>query len=137
MKENVTEGGFKFRSYLISESLINITNCEDIGKDLSLNVDLDAEVVETDSMVSLTVDIHDEAKNLKIHVKIKGYFESKEVEENSRKRFTALNAPAILFPYVRAYISSLTGQSGIRPLILPTVNLHSHGEKLLQKLDLK
>ena len=33
------------------------------------------------------------------------------------------NALAILFPYARTIISSLTSQSGREPIILPTVNL--------------
>ena len=33
------------------------------------------------------------------------------------------NAIAILFPYVRAFISSLTAQANITPMILPTYNL--------------
>lgn len=33
------------------------------------------------------------------------------------------NSIAILFPYVRAYVSVITVQSNIRPVILPTMNL--------------
>lgn len=33
------------------------------------------------------------------------------------------NALAILFPYLRALVSTLTAQSGREPLILPTVNI--------------
>src|SRR5699024_2163428 len=34
-----------------------------------------------------------------------------------------LNAPAIIFPYLRAFITNITSQSGMSPLILPTLNL--------------
>lgn len=33
------------------------------------------------------------------------------------------NAIAILFPYIRAFVSSLTAQANITPMILPTYNL--------------
>lgn len=33
------------------------------------------------------------------------------------------NALAILFPYIRSIVSSVTAQSGREPIILPTVNL--------------
>ena len=36
--------------------------------------------------------------------------------------FIKINAPAIAFPYVRTYISNLTLQSGVDPIILPSVN---------------
>lgn len=35
------------------------------------------------------------------------------------------NAIAIIFPYVRAFISTVTLQSNIPPVILPTMNLSS------------
>ena len=36
--------------------------------------------------------------------------------------FPKVNAPAIAFPYLRAYISNLTLQSGFEPVILPSIN---------------
>lgn len=46
--------------------------------------------------------------------------------------FPKVNAPAIAFPYLRAYISNLTLQSGFEPVILPSINfvkLISENEK--------
>lgn len=40
------------------------------------------------------------------------------------------NSIAIVFPYLRAFISSLTLQANIPPLILPTMNLRSLSEPL-------
>ena len=39
--------------------------------------------------------------------------------------FLKINAPAIAFPYLRAYISNLTLQSGFQPIILPSINFVS------------
>ena len=36
--------------------------------------------------------------------------------------FVKVNAPAIAFPYLRAFISTLTLQSGLEPIILPSIN---------------
>lgn len=36
--------------------------------------------------------------------------------------FPKINAPAIAFPYLRAYISNLTLQSGFEPVMLPSIN---------------
>lgn len=36
--------------------------------------------------------------------------------------FPKINAPAIAFPYVRAYISNLTLQSGYTAIMLPSIN---------------
>lgn len=40
------------------------------------------------------------------------------------------NSIAILFPYVRAFISTVTLQANISPIILPTMNLSSLQEEL-------
>ncbi|MBL4560672.1 MAG: preprotein translocase subunit SecB [Bacteroidales bacterium] len=43
-------------------------------------------------------------------------------EEFISSNFPKINAPAIAFPYIRAYISNLTLQSGFKPVILPSIN---------------
>lgn len=43
-------------------------------------------------------------------------------EEFKLSDFPNINAPAIAFPYLRAFISNLTLQSGINPVILPSIN---------------
>ena len=40
------------------------------------------------------------------------------------------NAIAILFPYVRAFVSTLTLQANVKPFILPTMNLSALQEEL-------
>ena len=47
-----------------------------------------------------------------------------------------LNAPAIVFPYLRAYITNITTQSGMTPIILPTLNLTNLGESLKQNINI-
>lgn len=43
-------------------------------------------------------------------------------EEFRNGTFPKVNAPAIAFPYVRAFISNVTVNSGFEPLMLPSVN---------------
>lgn len=43
-------------------------------------------------------------------------------EEFKISDFPKINAPAIAFPYLRAYISNFTLQSGVAPVILPSIN---------------
>jgi preprotein translocase subunit SecB len=52
-----------------------------------------------------------------------GTFELKaNVDENLKKVFVNINAPAVMFPYVRAFITTLTTNLGnvTSPLIIPT-----------------
>ncbi|MDT0293958.1 protein-export chaperone SecB [Mesonia ostreae] len=43
-------------------------------------------------------------------------------EEFKLSNFPKINAPAIAFPFLRAYVSNLTLQSGYDPVILPSIN---------------
>ena len=51
-------------------------------------------------------------------------FETDEeiTEEFKNSHFPKINAPAIAYPYLRAYVSNLTLQSGVTPVMLPTIN---------------
>ena len=54
-----------------------------------------------------------------------------KVEESQISNYFFVNAPAILFPYIRAYIATLTTLSGyLKPITLPTLNLISLAKKL-------
>ncbi|MBX2900150.1 MAG: protein-export chaperone SecB [Cyclobacteriaceae bacterium] len=43
-------------------------------------------------------------------------------EEFKNSSFAKVNAPAIAFPYLRAYISTVTLNSGMQPIVLPAYN---------------
>lgn len=43
-------------------------------------------------------------------------------EEFKVSDFPKINAPAIAFPYLRAFISNVTLQSGFNPIMLPSIN---------------
>ena len=64
------------------------------------------------------------SNSYKIELEMNFLFESDEIidEEFKNSSFPKVNAPAIAFPYLRAYISNLTMQSGFTPLLLPSIN---------------
>ncbi len=47
-----------------------------------------------------------------------------------------MNAPAILFPYIRSYISTLSTLSGLSPIVLHTLNLTSLKDELLDNIEI-
>lgn len=47
----------------------------------------------------------------------------------SNSHFLKINAPAIAFPYLRAFVSNLTLQMGFDPIMLPSVNFVALAEK--------
>jgi preprotein translocase subunit SecB len=51
-------------------------------------------------------------------------FETDEEIDDSFKdtNFVNINAPAIAYPFLRAFISNITVNAGFKPVILPTLN---------------
>ena len=87
--------------------------------------------------LELAVNIQDEAKKFEINLRTSSIFEYAEdadLEVYKNSYFIA-NAPAIVFPYLRAYISSLTALSGMPTLNLPTLNLSELGERLKTQIS--
>lgn len=72
--------------------------------------------------IGFVVDITNNQYTIKLEMRF--FFESDIIiDENFKKgTFPKVNAPAIAFPYLRAYISNLTMQSGFEPLLLPSIN---------------
>lgn len=79
-----------------------------------------------------TVTTSDDEKKF-ISINCNSQFRFKELaDEADVPDFFYRNAIAILFPYVRAYISLLTTQANINGVILPTLNL-THLETTLKE----
>lgn len=55
---------------------------------------------------------------------------SQKIELNDIPGFFYPNSIAILFPYIRAFVSTLTLQANVTPIVLPTLNLTNLQEKL-------
>lgn len=117
---------FRFKGYKITESHI-VTNQEKSASQ-NLNVEFEQTVGVDEGghnmRLDMTANISDENKALDIRVKAQGLFEfDSDLKPKEKDTFFRTSAPAILFPYVRAYITTLSSLSGIKPVILPTLNM--------------
>lgn len=50
-------------------------------------------------------------------------------EEFKKSDFVQLNAPAIAFPYLRSFITTVTTNAGFMPVILPSINISKNANK--------
>ena len=124
MSEQIAK--FRFLNYQIHESSIRISDAESVGKDLQIDIKKSNKEEEKENIYNLffEITISDKLGSLNIFLNIEGKFEfNKDLTDSEKDSFFNINAPAILFPYVRAYISTLTSLSGINPIMLPTINL--------------
>lgn len=67
-------------------------------------------------------------------MKAVGLFKFKStVKQEELSNYFYVNAPAIIFPYIRAYVASVSALSGLSPINLPVMNLTGLGEELKKK----
>ena len=120
------EAQFRFLDFKVVKSIYQIdTQKFKQGGKLDVNFKFPAESDFAQKNLipfPMEVLIENEDKSLRIQVGIIGIFES-DVDLTKEKSFIEVNAPAIIFPYIRAYVSNLTSMSGIQPILLPTYNM--------------
>lgn len=87
-------------------------------------------------LIGVRLGYEDNTLPFKVEAVIKGYFElegAEEVELESIYKFYLQNGTAILYPYLRAMVTTLTGTGNYQAIILPTVNFY----KLIENVDLE
>ncbi len=117
---------FRFLGYKISKACIDIADGKTIDSGLDVQFDQMSFIDESGNKLrhSMTAHISDKNQCLHIDATMYGVFEfDKELTAEQKEVFSKTNAPAILFPYLRSYITSLTALAGIPPIILPTFNM--------------
>lgn len=138
MTQETTEAKIQFVNFLVNESHI-IFN--EPGKHkISIKFNPSGKILKELNQfhLKLGVDIQDEGQKFNINLETTSIFEYPEdadLKEYINSYFT-LNAPAIVFPYLRAYISTLTVLSGMPALNLPTLNLSDIGLRLRESIEL-
>ena len=92
--------------------------------------------IENRYELSFETDVYYESKTT-INVScIASFTFNKDVKFDDIPDFFYPNSLAILFPYIRAFVSTLTLQANTSPLILPTVNLIGLTDELRQNTSI-
>lgn len=135
--ENTKTARFRMQGYLITNTSIRLTGNE-IGEDMEFGIAPEGVFNEEEKTFLLTLNVvaKDKEQNLDLSLTIKGMFEYDTDDMNELIPYISMNAPAILFPYIRAYISNITALGGTQPIILPTLNVEGVGLELLEKMGL-
>lgn len=94
-----------------------------------INIDIDD--TRTNDSVSVTVSLNYTAGAMKTPeisavIKMVGVFIIGENGDLSIDNFAKINAPAIIFPFLREHLASLSIKAGINPILLPPVNFVKH-----------
>ena len=104
----ITEGHFKRNE----DSLENL--------ELKVGVSHDVErLSEREYKITLELNVADPEEKLSVFVKGMAIFETKQENQMLIER----NTLAIMFPYFRSYVSTLTTQPGMTPIVLQAMNI--------------
>ena len=117
-----------FEKYIVDEVYFKVNDLFEQGTEkININVNIIPDVkIEGNSMdVTLITNVFEDAEKnnypFEMKIKITGKFLTKD--ENNLDKFRK-NAIAILYPYVRAIVSTYTASANIAPLILPAINVN-------------
>jgi len=128
----------QFLRFLVKENHIVFRNITDYKIEIDFDASGFIDQKESKYYLNLVANVKDEDDNFEISIVTESVFnfdEDADVNELIESMFT-LNAPAIVFPYIRAYISSLTALSGMPTLTIPTLNLSKVGETLKKNITI-
>ncbi|MBA7553274.1 Protein-export protein SecB [subsurface metagenome] len=93
---------------------------------------------KTSFELELNVIINEENNNFKAEITAVGtYTFDSEIDVDTLDKYFYVNAPALMFPYIRAYISALTTLSGLKSINMPTLNLTQIGPELKKNTVVK
>lgn len=88
--------------------------------ELGVRVEHNVENIGEDEYeIVLNTTVSDENENIYVNVKGKAIFRTQQKNMDMLEK----NTIAIMFPYIRSYISIITTQPGMPPVVLPAMNI--------------
>lgn len=130
--EKAIDSKLSFEGFKINNSRIDIKGT--VGPEMNIGLDASGEIKKAEQVFHLTlkVQIEDSLKGMFIEVLASSDYKliDADIEDPIFSNYLYLNAPAILFPYIRSYITALTALSGVPPVIIPPINIAGIKESL-------
>lgn len=120
----------KFVNFVVPKFLFEKTEI-DINADL-FSINPQAVIIRSEKKIHINFDVEilDAENNFNLKMLCIGVFDFDTEDEELILNFMSLNGPAIVFPYIRSFVSSYTALSGFDTITLPTLNFLNHKEKL-------
>lgn len=130
MSEKVNSG-LRFIDYIVNDIDYRTNQYfEEQNVSVKFNLSRNVEYMDDEDntmLVSLIVSVFEDAEEnnypFSLKINMTGIFELDDIHESERESFAEVNAVAILFPYIRSLISTITANVNVPPLILPPINV--------------
>ena len=113
-----------FNKYIVKNVLFEYNeNFKERPVEIEFKIDKNIRYDKNKMTVDLNVEIFEKEEKYTFYMKvsIRGFF---TIENNEEEINFEPNAIAILYPYVRAIVSTYTANANITPLMLPTINVN-------------
>lgn len=135
----------KFNDYIV-DKVEFYNNIQFDSENVELKMDIDDSIQFIDDkngfLLHLKTKIFPDAVEnnypFSMNIAITGIFqfnEDKNISESDKQKFARINSIAILFPYVRAIVSTYTASANIQPLILPPINVVKYVKDKINQRD--
>lgn len=130
---------FQFDGYKVLSSKFRIDeNANPKGLEFGFNVS--GKIFNKEGKFKLYLDVKIENSKVDIEVETIGDYtfitEEKIENKDQISELFYINSSALIFPYIRAYITTLTALSDNATIILPTLNLTALGKELLENIEI-
>lgn len=125
-----------FERYVVNKVTFERNENYDLGQKPKIEFSITKSVNKIDNKmeVSLNTKVFENAKEnnypFEMEVQVTGFF---EIEGNAKNINFEPNAVAILYPYIRAIVSTYTANANVNALILPPINVNSLFSEELEK----
>lgn len=130
---------FSLEEFMFNKVWIDLES--KISNDIKISIEPNGIFFKKNSFYELVLNFksyNEQIENHFISIQCKSIFNfEEEINFEEIPDYFYTNCIAIIFPYLRAFISNVTLQANIAPIILPTLNLVSLKAKLKENTVLK
>lgn len=129
-KEETKSGGYKVENvFLLESTFTREINFDSKDGEITNEINIDSQIHESTAEgkfgVTLELDFQGKQGNkdiCKSKIKMLGIFEKIGEPPISEDNFKKINAPAIIYPFIREHLHNICLKAGIANVLLPTVN---------------
>lgn len=112
---------------LVESSFKRAVHIDFSNKNLKNNIDIDIQNSINDNILGVTVTLKfntliEKEILISSEIKMAGNFEFSKNTNVPLDDFGNINAPAIIFPFIREHLSNTSMKAGIQPILLPPIN---------------
>lgn len=123
------ESGFHIENLILMDSSFKRASFVTFDQpDIKQNIDVDVNVSVNDNMVYVTehlkyTQIYNDTEEVVCSIIMTGIFKKiGESEIDDLEQFGQINGAAIIFPYIREHLTTLSAKAGLGLIILPPIN---------------